>query len=185
MKLQSFCTALGLTALTLSLSIFPGFSQDNSSNRTRFFCNQMFDQASGEKIPTTLAWSPERQAHLLFIAWKSEAFSRSQWTPLRRCQVVSEKFQKFNESGFLNYLTVGKVMNLPVICAVKNTEETCNSNNQLFTLKNGTDPKLVLEQLVNISQGKVGRPIYQSSGGKIYLNVSNYLENAPVVNVKE
>ncbi|MFN7853084.1 MAG: hypothetical protein ACK5OU_14275, partial [Dolichospermum sp.] len=78
MKLQSFCTALGLTALTLSVSTFPGFSQDNSSanqpNQVTFFCQEVFDSASGEKIPATVAWIPERQAHVRFIGWKSEAF---------------------------------------------------------------------------------------------------------------
>ena len=189
MKLQSFCTALGLTALTLSVSTFPGFSQDNSSSaipssKARFFCIGMFDKASGEQVPMTVAWVPERQAHALFIAWKSEAFPK--WSPQKRCKVVSEKFQKFQEAGLLNYLTTGKVKGFPVICVAKDNQETCNGNNQLFTLKNGSNTELVLKQLFNIFESTVGDlPIYQGSKGRMYLNVRNYLQNAPVVNVEK
>ena len=187
MNLQSFCTALGLTALTLSVITFPGFSQDNSSaspsNKARFFCNRMFDKASGEQIPMTVAWVPERQAHVLFIGWKSEAFPK--WSPEKRCKVVSDKFQKFQEAGLLNYLTTGRIKGFPVICVAKDNQETCNGNNQLFTLKNASDSKLVLKQLSGIFEGTVGEPNYQSSGGQTYFNVRNYLQNAPVVNVEK
>jgi len=187
MKLQSFCTALGLTALTLSVSTFPGFSEDNSSanqpNQVTFFCQEVFDSASGEKIPATVAWIPERQAHVRFIGWKSEAFP--QWSPKKRCQVVSEKFQKYHEAGLLNYLTTGKNKGFPVICVAKTNQETCNGSNQLFTLKNGSDPELVLKQLVNIAVGTSSKEILQSTGGKTYVNVGNYLQNAPVVNVEK
>ena len=189
MKLQSFCTALGLTALTLSVSTFPGFSQDNSSaspsSKARFFCNKVFDKASGEQVPTTLAWVPERQVHVQFIGWKSEYFQKGGWTPQKRCQVVSEKFQKFHEAGILNYLITGKNKGLPVICVAKTNQETCNGSNQLFTLKNGSNPKLVLEQLVNIAEGKSSVSILQSTGGETYINVGNYLQNAPVVNINK
>jgi hypothetical protein len=55
----------------------------------------------------------------------------------------------------------------------------------LFTLKNNSNPGLVLEQLVNIAQGKSSEPIWQSSGNSKYLNVSKYLQNAPLVNIKK
>jgi len=190
MKLQSFCTALGLTALTLSVSTFPGFSQDNSSanqpNQVTFFCQEVFDSASGEKIPATVAWIPERQAHVRFIGWKSQYFEKSGCSPQKRYQEVSNKFKNFQEAGLLNYLKTGKINNgISVICAVKSNEETCNGNNQLFQLKTGSDPELVLKQLVNIAVGTSSKEILQSTGGKTYVNVGNYLQNAPVVNVEK
>ncbi|MFM6157929.1 MAG: COP23 domain-containing protein, partial [Sphaerospermopsis kisseleviana] len=132
-----------------------------------------------------LAWVPQRQVHVLFVAWKSEYFAKGGWTPLQRCQVVSEKFHKFNESGLLNYLTTGTVKGYPVICVAKNFGETCNGNNLLFTLKDDANPEVVLRQLMNIAEGKSSEPTYQSSGPRTYLNVKNYLNNAPVVNVKK
>jgi hypothetical protein len=68
---------------------------------------------------------------------------------------------------------------------VASDEQTCNGNNQLFTLKNNSNPGLVLEQLVNIAQGKSSELLWQSSGNSKYLNVGKYLQNAPLVNIKK
>jgi hypothetical protein len=189
MKLQSLSTCLGLTTLALTMSINPGFSQDNVSenqpNKFTFFCQEIFDQASGEKVPATIAWNPERQGHVQFIAWKSEYFAKGGWTPQKRCQEVSKKFQEFQELGRLDNLTTGKNNGYSVVCAVANYEKTCNGNNQLFTLKNYTDPGLVLERLMNLTEGKSSEPLWQSSGNRTYLNVRKYLQNAPLVNIKK
>ena len=186
MKLQSFSTALGLTAVTLILGTSPSFSQGNASakqpDKVTFLCMSIYDNASGERIPATVAWVPERKVHVRFIAWKSEYFP--QWLPQKRCQVVSEKFQKFYEAGRLDYLTTGIIGGYPVVCAAKSNGD-CNANNQLFTLKLGSDPQTILKRLVNIVDGTSGEPIFQSSGGKTYVNVGNFLKNAPVVNVGE
>jgi hypothetical protein len=186
MKLQSFSTALGLTAFTLILGASPSFSQGNASakqpDKVTFLCKSIYDNASGERIPATVAWVPERKVHVRFIAWKSEYFP--QFSPQKRCQLVSEKFQKFFESGSLNYLTTGIIRGLPVVCAAKINGD-CYPNNQLFTLKFGSDPQTILKRLVNIADGTSGEPIFQSSGGKTYVNVGNFLKNAPVVNVGE
>ena len=189
MKLQSLSTFLALTTLTLTMSINPGFSQDNTSenqpNQVTFLCQEIFDPASGKKVPATIAWVPERQGHVRFIGWKSEYFAKGGWTPQKRCQEVSKKFQEFQESGRLENLTTGKNNGYSVVCAVANNEQSCNGNNQLFTLKNNSDPGLVLEQLVNIAQGKSSEPLWQSSGNSKYLNVRKYLQNAPLVNIKK
>ncbi|MBE9250037.1 hypothetical protein IQ226_12900 [Dolichospermum sp. LEGE 00240] len=189
MKLQSLSTFLGLTTLTLTMSINPGLSQDNASenqpNQVTFFCQEIFDQASGEKVPATIAWVPERQGHVRFIGWKSEYFAKGSWTPQKRCQEVSKKFHNFYEAGRLNRLTTGKNKGYSVVCAVASNEQTCNGNNQLFTLKNNSNPGLVLEQLVNIAQGKSSEPLWQNSGNRKYLNVGKYLQNAPLVNIKK
>jgi hypothetical protein len=68
---------------------------------------------------------------------------------------------------------------------VASNEQTCNGNNQLFTLKNHTDPGLVLKRLMNIAQGTSSEPLWQSSGNRKYVNVGKYLQNAPLVNIKK
>jgi hypothetical protein len=188
MKLQSLSTFLGLTTLTLTMSINPGLSQDNASaqpNQVTFFCQEIFDPASGEKVAATIAWNPEGQGHLGFIGWKSEYFVKGGWTPQKRCQEVSKKFQNFYEAGRLNRLTTGENKGYSVVCAVASDEQSCNGDNQLFTLKNNSNPELVLEQLVNIAQGKSSEPLWQSSGNRKYLNVRKYLQNAPLVNIEK
>lgn len=188
MQYQSICTILGLTTFILTAIIPPVVTQANDSdsnpNQVTFFCHNMFDKASEELIPTTIAWIPERQGNVSVISWKSEFFEKSGWTPEKRCQNVSAKFQNFYQSGQLNYLTTGQVKGNPVICATK-VEQACNQEHQLFTLKYGSNPQLVLEQLIGVLTNNTGdeQPLYQSSGGQQYLDVKKLLQTAPLVNL--
>lgn len=188
MQRQLFFIGLGLTALTslttLVTSIYPALGQSNSSNakpdKVTFLCKEIFDKASGEKVPATIAWVPERQAHVRFIAWKSEWFGKSGWTPQKRCENVTQKFQQSYEQKRLNYFSYGMNNGYQIICALANQGETCNSTNQLFTIKSTNQPELVLQKLLDISEGKSGEILFQSSGQQIYVDVRKFLSNAPV-----
>jgi hypothetical protein len=187
MQYKSVCAILGLTTFTLAAATTPTFSQGNNSvnksNQVTFFCDKTFDAASGEKIPATFAWVPERKGNVRVIVWKSQFFESSGWTPTKRCQTVSPKFQAFYESGQLNYLTTGKINGYVVICSPK-AKEDCNPNNQLFTIKYGSNPEIVLQQLIGrFKQSSDQLPFYQSSGGKGYVNVKQLLKQAPLVRV--
>jgi hypothetical protein len=184
MKRQLLSIALGVTTLTsvvtLTNTIFPAFSQANSSNsqsdKVTFLCKEIFDPASGEKIPATVAWVPERRGHVRLIAWKSEIFPN--FTPQKRCQVVTPKFQEFYDQGLLNYLTYGTNKGYPVICSIPNQGESCNDKNQLFTIKPGSKPEIVFEQLMGTLTGQSRGPLYQSSGQQVYVNVKEFLNKA-------
>ncbi len=192
MQQQTFFISLGLTALTslvsLVVSLPPSFSQSTATesqpNKGTFFCRENFDKASGEKIPVTVAWAPERKKHVYFIGWKSEYFNKGGWTPKERCQNVSKRFQEFYEQGRLENLTFGKINGYPVICGVINQGETCNSNNQLFTVKSGSKPEEVIQRLMEISQGKSAEPLLQSSGEQLYISVKDFLNQATPINIK-
>ncbi|BAY37671.1 hypothetical protein NIES2111_20100 [Nostoc sp. NIES-2111] len=117
LKFRWFITLFFLaTFTTVMLGMAPSFSQVKSSESVGFFCQNTFDKASQQQLPTTVAWIPEKQGHIRIITWKSEAIAG--WTPRERCEVVSSKFHKFYEAGKLNYLTNGKVRGYPVVCAV-------------------------------------------------------------------
>ncbi|MGF1675959.1 MAG: COP23 domain-containing protein [Rivularia sp. (in: cyanobacteria)] len=194
--------AFGLSALTsvvaLASSISPSFSQmiaENAADTLRqvnanntqgdsvtFLCKEIFDTASQSNIPATVVWVPKRQTHVLFIAWKSEYFSN--WSPKKRCEAVTQKFQKSYNEGRLSYLSTGKYNGYPVICAAK-PGETCNQENQLFTIKQGNNPELVLQRLLNISEGKSSEPLYQNSGKQLHLEVQTILDYAPAVKVED
>lgn len=197
MQRQSFFIGLGLTALTslasLSVSIYPGFGQSTTSesqpNKVTFFCRQIFDKASGENIPATVAWVPERQGNIRFIGWKSEYFNKSGWTPEKRCEKVTTKFQESYDQGRLNYLTYGIVHDSPIICGLANQGETCNSSNQLFSIKSDSDPELILQRLTDIFKGTAsvspnGPPILQSSGEQVYIAVQEFFKKTPLLNTK-
>jgi len=191
MQNKSFVITLGLTALTslanLSMNLSPSLSQSTSSeshpNKVTFLCREEFDTASGEKIPATIAWIPERKGHVYVIGWKSEYFNKGGWTPEKRCQEVTKKFQAAYEQGHLNYLFYGKgEKGYPIICGLANQGESCNSNHQLFTVKSGSNPEQILQGLINTLEGNASEPILQSSGEQIYIDVQNILKKAPLIN---
>lgn len=192
MQNKSFFISLGLTALTslvsVVVSLSPSFSQSTTAesqpDKVTFFCRESFDKASGERIPVTVAWVPERKGHVYFIGWKSEYFNQGGWTPAERCQKVTQKFQEFYEQGRLNHLTSGKSNGYPIICGVINQGEICNANNQLFTVKSGSKPEEVIQRLMDISEGKSAEPLLQSSGEQLYIPVQNFLNKSPLLDSK-
>ena len=103
MQQPSFFIGLGLTALTsiasfnigLSTSFAQSIAAESKPDKVTFLCRQIFDPASGEQIPATVAWVPERKGHIRFIGWKSEYFSQSGWTPLKRCNKVTQNSKNF------------------------------------------------------------------------------------------
>lgn len=177
---------LGLAALT-SATYFavslPASSQNTSvsgPNKVTYFCREGLDKASGKNIPFTVAWVPERKKHVRFIAWKSEFFEKAGWTPQERCEKVTERFNKINDAGRLNYFGSGVNNGYPVICGFLNKEDTCNAENQLFTVKSGSQIKQVLEQLLDIGEGKASNVLYQNSGEQVRVSVQDILNNATV-----
>jgi hypothetical protein len=193
MQKQSLLIGLGLTVFTslssLVFSLSPSFSQTNSSpsqpKKVTFFCQPTFDRASKERIPTTVAWVPQRKGHVRFIIWKSEYFTQSGLTPEQRCQKVTQKFQEFYDQGRLNYLSLGKNNGYPIICGLTNQTEPCNGNNQLFTIKLTSNPQEVMARLMDIAEGKAADPLFQTSGGKVYIPLPKLFENSNIINAKK
>ena len=145
-----------------------------------FYCGEIPDKETGEKIPATLAYVPQRRANIPIIAWKSKHLAA--WNPQRRCEVVSPKFQTFYEDGRLNYLSNGENAGYPIICAVLDKQEQCSGENQLFQVRPGSNPEDVVLGLKEILEGKAdGEIIYQSSDKQVYISVSELLEKAPAV----
>jgi hypothetical protein len=179
MKLRSLCTAVGIGALALTTTSVPGFSQDTNSNNTSDEVTFSCDRA-GKESPATVAWIPQREKYVYIINWKRPGFK--QWTPSKRCELVSARFQDFQKSGQLQFLATGVNNGYPVICAVKSQEETCNRDNQLFTLRSNSDASQVLERMNNILVGASSQPIVQSSKERKFLNMAIFLQHAPDVN---
>jgi hypothetical protein len=174
------------TTITSFAYTSPSFSQSTAAksqpSQVTFVCTKKFDQASGERIPTTAAWIPERRNHVYFIGWKSEYFSG--WNPEKRCEHVTKKFQEFHSQNRLNYITSGTHNGYPIICGVTSLGETCNQHNQLFTLKSGLDPKGVIGRLMDIAEGKTSDLLLQNSGNQIYIPVQAFFAQSPIINVE-
>ena len=151
------------------------YSEDGVS----FYCGEFLDKTSGEKIPATIAYVPQRKEHISIIAWKSDHIPA--WDAQTRCKTVSPKFQAFYQDGRLNYLGTGINNGENVICAVVEEGQSCNPEDQLFQVKANDNPQAVLEGLTGIIQGDSSDPIYQSTGQQIYVSMEELLNSAPAI----
>ena len=178
--LVSFILAITSVSLIAKATQSQPESQNNF-DRVTFFCGEATDAATGDKLPTTLAWIPQRGKNIPIIYWKSYPFRGAAWTNQKRCENVSPKFQTFYEKGLLEYLTHGIYQGSPVICAVVKDPGQCNSENQLIQLKPDQEGGEVLMSLMDILENRTAQPLYQNSGEQVYVPMDNFLEKAPAV----
>lgn len=145
-------------------------AQQSQAQSAKFMC-----QPDNSAVPTTYANTPEGPKP--FIKWTSNHFSEASYTPMKRCQEVTEKLNKFNAEGKLDYIVTGWVNGLPVFCAT----QTCSEENVLLTLKPDQEPNQALEEMKATRAGTSG-PTHQSSGADapMVLNMQQYLDNTPV-----
>ena len=176
MQLPALTSVLAFTALTVTLSVNPGLSQEIPKQEVSFACRSISYKSNTERVPTTMAFVPDKkpEPYVPIIAWKSDSFPRSEWTPKKRCEQVSKKFQQFHQQGRLDYLSTGKLNGLGVICAAKPGE--CNKNNILFSVRPGVNPITVLAELKDIREGRTSDLTWQNSGENTYLNLGEYLK---------
>jgi Circadian oscillating protein COP23 len=167
MKKQLAILVTGILAAH-AVMLAPVLAQEQDQIEGKFYCGKSYDPLSKQNIPTTLLSISNREKPLAVIIWKSEFFPK--YTPQKRCDLVSPKFQAAYTAGKLEYLVTGthKATGAQIVCGVANQDESCDSNaNLLFTLKPYTDGTSVLKQLVgNIQSGEAGPNLYQSSGNR-------------------
>jgi hypothetical protein len=176
-KWQSLTAVVAMGAIAIGTAAT--FNQPSYAQGTTFFCG-----VSSDGTPTTFANTP--RGTVLVVKWVSEYFTDAGYSPERRCQEVSSRFQSFKNRGQLNFITAGYLNNQPAICA-GNSTPPCTSEKLLFTLKPGENAAARIQQLFNIQSGASGAPLYEStrdgssSGGSATVDMNQFLEQAPVV----
>ncbi|AFZ46235.1 hypothetical protein Cyast_0254 [Cyanobacterium stanieri PCC 7202] len=130
--------------------------------------------------PTTVVDTPRGRIDL--IVWRTEI--PQGWSPTRRCQEITKRFQTFSDRGALRYVTSGRLNNQPVICVAENRPGTgisCRNDGLLLTLEHNENPQRVMEQLFDISaRVRGGNPITRSVEGGTILAVDRFLEQVEV-----
>ncbi len=168
-------TISALAAIVTILQFF-GIMLIKPSQPITFLCG-----VSHDGVPTTFAQEttnegiPKRKS---VIRWVSDFGDKVGYTPQKRCEEVSNRFQKYNKQGLLNYITIGKQEGFDTICVAKDKEHggPCLL---LWTLKLQTNPKLVLNQLLSDHQGR--GPIEEKgfNGSDIYIDVNKLISKIP------
>ncbi|MCG9889941.1 MAG: COP23 domain-containing protein [Thermosynechococcaceae cyanobacterium MS004] len=133
----------------------------------KFFCGK------SKNAPTTMAQTSRGPVPV--IRWVSTL--GEVYTPEVRCQIVSDKFQKFYDDGTLNFLTTGFENQHNVICAAQKEGGSCVG--VLFTLKPNSDPERTLKRLLNIRDRSTDVALNEAAQ-KLYVNVNDFLETSPV-----
>lgn len=132
------------------------------------------------------------------IEWKSDYFSSSNWTPVRRCQAVTDRFQVHSDEGSLTYVTYGRVNNQNVLCVAERvnlpqqpyickdeiiTRGDRTYDSVLLTLQQDDDPGKVLQDLfTHSSRVSGGRGITRSvSRYPEAIAIEQLLQQAPII----
>lgn len=153
MKTAAF-SLLAPAGFTFVASLVIGYAPAAEAKAQKFVC----DNAGG--VPVTMAIMPNGE-RIPFIRWKSNVFDAAGWTPVRRCQEVSSRFDTYNLQGRLNFITTGRLNKLPVICAARSIEENWRCDGLLYTLKPGQDAADTLRKLLEV-RIKVKGPLVES-----------------------
>ncbi|MEG3926844.1 COP23 domain-containing protein [Microcoleus sp. T3_D1] len=167
-KWQSLTAAVTWGAI--AIGTVTAFNQPSYAQGATFFCG-----VSSDGIPTTFANTSRGTVQV--VKWTSDFFSDSGYSPERRCQEVSSRFQRLRSQ--LNFLTAGYLNGQPAICA-GNSSPPCTSEKLLFTLKPGSDAAARIQQIFYIGTGASNAPLLESRDSST-VNLKQFLEQAPVV----
>ena len=122
---------------------------------TNFICGK------SDGIPATVART--RKGDVPIVIWSSEGFTEAGFTPQLRCQQVSARFQSMYRSGQLKYMIAGTLNRQPVVCATKQLNSNCTSQNLLYTLKPDADAKQVIRRLTAIRNRSSSKGLEESA----------------------
>ena len=171
MKLQSILltTAAASVVAFGGIATFSQFSLAQKGN-TVYFCGN-----SPNNIPTTYA-RPKTGKRISLISWQKPW--SDEFTPEKRCDTVSKRFQKAEEEDRLNYITSGVVNKQNVICTTRRYGEPCQE--VLFTLRDDDKPNDVLGALFGVGSLGRGSPLIQTDNG----SPRNYIDIDVIIRLK-
>lgn len=155
MKLGVFLQIPLAVVLGLVVSTTWGQASQAQTN-SKFYCGM------SRGVPATLVRTPRGNKPM--IRWVDGAFPPP-WTPEKRCEEISSRFQRFFDNGTLNYLRAGRLNNQSVLCVASAKGGPCLPNGVLVTLKSDRNPRDILQQLLDNRAGSSGDGTIQLSGG--------------------
>ncbi len=155
-----------LTVSTLALVGNTTLNQSVKAEGVTFVCAPNQNGA-----PTTVARTP--QGDVPIVVWNTE--KGGGFTPQKRCEIVSAKFQDFHVRGILTYMTTGRENRQNVICVAQTENGDCVET--LYTISDQkADPGAKLKQLLDVRLQASG-PISETNG-RIYIDMNQYLRDA-------
>ncbi|WP_330203048.1 COP23 domain-containing protein [Cyanobacterium sp. Dongsha4] len=119
------------------------------------------------------------RGRIQLIVWQSDYFRASGWTPEKRCQEVSKRFQRFSDNDTLRFIANGTINKYKVICvSPKSSDIVCQEQNLLMTLEPKDNPVEVMRQLFEDAVKIGAMPIRRSQA---VLDLDKYFAVAPLM----
>ena len=144
----------------------PPTNEQANAPITEFYCGIVKDPSSHQELPATIAKVAGLKEDRAVIVWKSERFP--EFTPQRRCEIVSPKFQAAIQAGRYQIVAgTDKESGLGIICALTDASQPCDLNSMVFTLKSYQDADITVGQISSMIAGEINKPTWQSGGKRI------------------
>ena len=132
--------------------------------------------SSASGVPATSAVTPNGEVPV--IRWTSTTFSGAGWSPERRCQEVTARFNSYMQKGMLEYITTGRMNSLPVICVTRTEGGGCDG--LLYTLKPGQNATATLKKLFDIRTKPGAAPLNETTS-RLYVKVDDLIRGGSPV----
>lgn len=161
-----------LTALAIATTITALGSVNPATAQT----TRGFKCDIDSSIPTTM-YHDSKGIKEPWIKWISEHFSDSNWTPMSRCEAVSERLEEYRLDGKLKYVTLGMENNQQIICVASYDNGPCEGI--VYTLRPEQDGIAALNNLFAWGSGQENlESSYESSTSIPYINVGEKLKQS-------
>lgn len=150
-----------ITVMALGMAYALVHNPERAIAQGKFYCG------SYSGVPATLTTARSGKT-VPIILWKSHNFTSDGWSPERRCQDVSQRFNTLHSQGALQYLSTGRMNGMPVICAAAVKGNGCSG--LLYTLKPGQNASQTLKNLLAVRVKATGPLTETTSRPYIALN---------------
>lgn len=165
-----------ITASVVAMGLTIPIAKSQAKSDVKFICGKSYDRDNNKRLPTTFAWTSRGKTAI--IRWEKNF---GKYSPQERCQSVAPRFQEAYDNGTLEIITNAKVNGQPVICAVQEYGDSCQT--VLMTLRQKDNSVKMLNDLKDTLNGRSIGPVKNSSGTPqlfYKINMDEFLSNAPV-----
>jgi len=163
---------------------------DSNLDRVTFSCGT--SQLNGETVPTTVVNNPKLPEPLPVIYFDpNNEYFGGEWTPQKRCEKISQRFQTIHDRDSLGYITVDRAhwisdREVNVVCSTKKIDVKCEEDDLLFTLQTQDDPNEVLADFMafreapdqNEALTRTAKKPSFDEGNRVFYDFADTLEKA-------
>ncbi len=160
--------AIVLLAIGTATALTPPSRAQNNTG-AGFYCGT----SNGE--PATIV-KTATQGEVPLIVWAYSGFG-SEFSPEKRCQIVSQRFQSYYETGGLDFITTQRIRGYDTVCVARAQGGSCEESRVLFTLPPGQNANNAMEQIFNFSGPYRNNCGISRNGERVYVDVRSFIQN--------